>query len=51
MVTMGDKQVPVKPGMLIHIPKDMPHGIQAQGGELTLIDFAQPPSTPTRWNG
>jgi quercetin dioxygenase-like cupin family protein len=48
-VTLGEKQMPVKPGMLIHIPKDLPHAIKAQGGDVTLIDFAQPPFE--RWNG
>ena len=47
-VTLGDKQMPVKPGMLIHIPKDLPHAIKAQGGEVTLIDFAQPPFDPNK---
>jgi quercetin dioxygenase-like cupin family protein len=47
-VTLGEKQVPVKPGMLIYIPKDLPHGIKAQGGEVTLIDFAQPPFDPNK---
>ena len=47
-VTLGEKQIPVKPGMLIHIPKDMPHAIKAQGGEVTLIDFAQPPFDPNK---
>jgi quercetin dioxygenase-like cupin family protein len=47
-VALGEKQIPVKPGMLIHIPKDMPHGIKAQGGEVTLIDFAQPPFDPNK---
>jgi len=47
-VTLGEKQIPVKPGMLIHIPKNLPHGIKAQGGEVTLIDFAQPPFDPNK---
>jgi hypothetical protein len=35
--------------MLIHIPKNLPHGIKAQqGGEVTLLDFAQPPFDPNK---
>ena len=35
-----------KPGMVVHVPKGEVHAIKAQGGELTLLDFAQPPFNP-----
>jgi mannose-6-phosphate isomerase-like protein (cupin superfamily) len=47
-VTLGDRQIPIKPGMLINIPKGLPHEIRAQGGEVTLLDFAQPPFDPQK---
>ena len=47
-ITIGGKPVRVKPGMLIHIPKGMPHGVKVEGSELTLVDFSQPPFDPTK---
>ena len=39
--------IALKPGMVVHIPKGEVHSIKtAQGGELTLLDFAQPPFKP-----
>jgi hypothetical protein len=29
--------------MIVHAPVGVAHGIKAEGGELTLVDFAQPP--------
>ena len=50
-ITVGSTQVSVKPGMLLYIPKGVPHGVKAAGGELTLVDFSQPPFDPnkTEW--
>jgi quercetin dioxygenase-like cupin family protein len=45
-MTHGDQTVTLKPGMVVHIPKGIVHSLKAQGGELTLVDFAQPPFNP-----
>ena len=51
-MTHGTQTIALKPGMVVHVPKGEVHAIKAQGGELTLLDFAQPPSSsPTRWSG
>jgi mannose-6-phosphate isomerase-like protein (cupin superfamily) len=42
----GTQTIALKPGMVVHIPKGEVHSIKAQGGELTLLDFAQPPFKP-----
>ena len=42
----GAQMIALKPGMVVHIPKGEVHSIKAQGGELTLLDFAQPPFSP-----
>ena len=42
----GTQTIALKPGMVVHIPKGEVHAIKAQGGELTLLDFAQPPFKP-----
>jgi mannose-6-phosphate isomerase-like protein (cupin superfamily) len=44
----GDKTITLKPGMIVHVPAGVPHGIKAEGGELTLVDFAQPPFDPNK---
>jgi quercetin dioxygenase-like cupin family protein len=44
-MTHGDQTVTLKPGMVVHVPKGVVHSIKAQG-ELTLLDFAQPPFNP-----
>jgi mannose-6-phosphate isomerase-like protein (cupin superfamily) len=44
----GDKTITLKPGMIVHVPAGVPHGIKAAGGELTLVDFAQPPFDPNK---
>jgi quercetin dioxygenase-like cupin family protein len=46
--TVDGKQVALKPGTVIHIPKGVTHNIKAEGGELTLLDFAQPPFDPNK---
>jgi mannose-6-phosphate isomerase-like protein (cupin superfamily) len=42
-MTHGDQTITLKPGMIVHVPVGVAHGIKAEGGELTLVDFAQPP--------
>jgi hypothetical protein len=34
--------------MIVHVPVGLPHSIKAVGGELTLVDFAQPPFDPNQ---
>jgi quercetin dioxygenase-like cupin family protein len=38
--------IALKPGMVVHVPKGEAHSIKAQGGDLTLLDFAQSPFKP-----
>jgi quercetin dioxygenase-like cupin family protein len=45
-MTHGDQTITLKPGMVVHVPKGVVHALKAQGGELTLLDFAQPPFNP-----
>jgi quercetin dioxygenase-like cupin family protein len=45
-MTHGSQTIALKPGMVVHVPKGEVHAIKAQGGELTLLDFAQPPFKP-----
>jgi quercetin dioxygenase-like cupin family protein len=47
-MTQGDKTITLKPGMMVHIPAGVAHGIKAEGGELTLVDFAQPSFDPNK---
>jgi quercetin dioxygenase-like cupin family protein len=47
-MTHGDKTITLKPGMIVHVPAGVAHGIKAEGGELTLVDFAQPPFDPNK---
>jgi quercetin dioxygenase-like cupin family protein len=46
VMTHGDQTITLKPGMVVHVPKGVVHSLKAQGGELTLLDFAQPPFNP-----
>ena len=45
-MTHGTQTIALKPGMVVHIPNGEVHSIKAQGSELTLLDFAQPPFKP-----
>jgi quercetin dioxygenase-like cupin family protein len=45
-MTHGTQTIALKPGMVVHVPKGEVHSIKAQGDELTLLDFAQPPFKP-----
>jgi mannose-6-phosphate isomerase-like protein (cupin superfamily) len=47
-MTHGDQTIALKPGMVVHVPVGVPHGIKTEGGELTLVDFAQPPFDPEK---
>jgi quercetin dioxygenase-like cupin family protein len=44
----GSETIVLKPGMIVHVPAGVAHGIKAEGGELTLVDFAQPPFDPNK---
>lgn len=46
--TLDGKPVTLKPGMILHIPKGSTHNIKAEGGELTIMDFAHPPFDPAK---
>ncbi|RIH89592.1 cupin domain-containing protein [Calidithermus roseus] len=47
----GEMTIPLKGGIVVHIPKGITHSIKAGGEELTFVDFAQPPFDPgkTEW--
>jgi mannose-6-phosphate isomerase-like protein (cupin superfamily) len=45
-MTHGDQTITLKPGMIVHVPVGVAHGIKAEGGELALVGFAQPPFDP-----
>ena len=47
-MTHGDQRFTLKPGMLVHVPAGVAHGIKAAGADLTLVDFAQPPFDPNK---
>jgi mannose-6-phosphate isomerase-like protein (cupin superfamily) len=47
-MTHGDQTITLKPGMIVYVPVGVAHGIKAEGGELTLVDFAQPPFDPNK---
>ena len=44
----GDKTLALKAGMIVHVPRGVAHRVKAEGGEMTLIDFAQPPFDPKK---
>ena len=44
----GSQTIVLKPGMIVHVPAGVVHGIKTEGGELTLLDFAQPPFDPNK---
>ena len=45
---LDGKPVTLKPGMILHIPKGSTHNIKAEGGDLTILDFAHPPFDPAK---
>ena len=44
----GDTTITLKPGMIVYVPVGVAHGIKPDGGDLTLVDFAQPPFDPNK---
>jgi quercetin dioxygenase-like cupin family protein len=40
-VIIDGKPVALKPGLVVHIPKGIPHSIKAEGGKMTFVDFVQ----------
>jgi mannose-6-phosphate isomerase-like protein (cupin superfamily) len=42
----GDTPIALQPGMIVRIPRGIAYSIKADGGELTLVDFAQPSLEP-----
>ncbi|MGA7571461.1 MAG: cupin domain-containing protein [Candidatus Aquilonibacter sp.] len=46
---LGDRQVPLRPGMLIVIPSDTAHAgiVDTSDGKLRLVAFKTPPQAPT----
>jgi len=45
---LDGKAIALKPGTVVHIPKGSAHNIKAEAGELTILDFAQPPFDPAQ---
>ena len=50
-MTHGDKTITLKPGMIVHVPVGVAHGIKAEGGDLTWWTLPSPPSIRIRWSG
>lgn len=45
---LGDKQIALKPGIMLIIPKGVPHGgLVETRGKLKIIAFKTPPQEPT----
>jgi quercetin dioxygenase-like cupin family protein len=44
--TVGAESIPLKAGVLVHIPRGVEHRIQAQGGQLRFVDFAPHSADP-----
>jgi len=46
---LGDKQVPLQPGMMIVIPMGTNHAglVDTSGGKLRFVSFKTPPQAPT----
>ena len=45
---LDGKPIALKPGTVVHIPKGSSHNIKAEGGEMLILDFAQPPFDPAQ---
>jgi quercetin dioxygenase-like cupin family protein len=45
---LDGKAISLKPGTVMHIPKGSSHNIKAEGGEMQILDFAQPPFDPAK---
>ena len=46
--TLDCKPIALNPGTVVHIPKGSPYSINAEDGEMTILDFAQPPFDPAQ---
>lgn len=46
-MTHGDRTIALKPGMVVYVPVGIVHGVKSTG-ELTFVDFAQPPFDPAK---
>jgi quercetin dioxygenase-like cupin family protein len=47
-MTHGDNTITLKPGMLVHVPPGVAHSVKSERGDLTFVDFAQPPFVPNK---
>ena len=47
-MTHGDNRITLKPGMLVHVPPGVAHSVKSERGDLTFVDFAQPPFDPNK---
>jgi mannose-6-phosphate isomerase-like protein (cupin superfamily) len=47
-MTMGGERVELRPGLIVHVPKTVPHAVKAETGNLLFVDFAQPPFDPSK---
>ena len=47
-MTHGDNTITLKPGMLVHVPPGVAHSVKSERGDLTFVDFAQPPFDPNK---
>jgi len=41
IVVLDGKEVALKPGLVVHIPRGLLHSIKAEGGRMTFVDFVQ----------
>lgn len=46
-ITLDGERVELRPGLVVHVPKGVAHGVTAETGNLMFIDFAQPPFNPS----
>ncbi len=44
----GDKTITLKPGIIVYVPVGVAHGVKSERGDLTFVDFAQPPFDPNK---
>jgi quercetin dioxygenase-like cupin family protein len=45
---LDGKPIALNPGTVVHIPKGSPFSINAEDGEMTILDFAHPPFDPAQ---
>jgi quercetin dioxygenase-like cupin family protein len=46
-ITLDGERVELRPGLIVHVPKGVVHGVRAETGNLFFVDFAQPPFSPS----